>query len=109
MVAYNVWLRSPDLALAQRIARSLRSSAVRALGLAVGGSVQVSMNLVDPDAVGPADVVDAIAASAAIERCELVGLLPHAVLRAAPRPRWGELDLADDRTIEARWPSDLTQ
>ena len=34
--------------------------------------------------------------------CELVGLVPRAVLDAVPRARWAELDLDEDRTIEAR-------
>jgi glutamate formiminotransferase/glutamate formiminotransferase/formiminotetrahydrofolate cyclodeaminase len=73
---------------------------VRALGLAVGDDVQVSMNLVDPARVGPADVWDLVAAHAPIARAELVGLMPHAVLDAAPAERWIQLDLGPDRTIE---------
>lgn len=97
LVAYNVVVDA-TLAEARRIARSLRSPAVRALGLAVGGDVQVSMNLLDPAAVGPAEVFDAIGGG----RAELVGLVPQAVLDAVPRHRWAELDLAPERTIEAR-------
>ncbi len=102
LVAYNLWLARPDLAQARAIARDLRSPAVRALGLAVGDEVQVSMNLVAPDHVGPAQVWDAVAARAAIARAEIVGLVPETVLRATPPHRWAELDLAADRTIEAR-------
>lgn len=39
LVAYNVWLAEPDLALAKRIAVELRSPSVRALGLQVGEQV----------------------------------------------------------------------
>jgi glutamate formiminotransferase len=102
LVAYNVWLAEPDLAAARRLAAALRGPAVRALGLAVGDAVQVSVNLVDPLAVGPAAVHDRVAAEVAVARAELVGLVPAAVLRAVPRHRWAELDLAEDRTIEAR-------
>jgi glutamate formiminotransferase / 5-formyltetrahydrofolate cyclo-ligase len=102
LVAYNVWLAQPDLDLARRIAARLRGPAVRALGLAVGEHVQVSMNLLAPDAVGPAEVYDAVAMLAPVARAELVGLLPAAVLDRADRHRWTELDLADDRTIESR-------
>jgi hypothetical protein len=35
-------------------------------------------------------------------RAELVGLIPEVALRAAPRDRWAELDLGEDRTIESR-------
>ena len=102
LVAYNVWLAEPDLALARRIAADLRGPAVRALGLAVGDAVQVSMNLVDPASVGPADVTDAITAVAPIDRCELVGLVPASVLEVIAPDRWAALDLATDRTIEGR-------
>ncbi|HYI62423.1 MAG TPA: hypothetical protein VEW93_11540 [Acidimicrobiales bacterium] len=102
LVAYNLWLARPDLEAARDIARQLRSPAVRALGLQVGSGVQVSMNLVAPDQVGPAAVWDAVAARAPIERAELVGLVPEAVLRAVPRERWAQLDLGADRTIETR-------
>jgi glutamate formiminotransferase len=102
LVAYNLWLAEPDLATAKAIARDLRSPTVRALGLAVGDEVQVSMNLVDPFVTGPADVHDAVAARTAIARAELVGLIPGAVLDRIPVRRWSTLDLAEDRTIESR-------
>ena len=102
LVAYNVWLATPDLALAKTIAASLRSPAVLALGLAAGGTVQVSCNLVAPAEVGPAAVYDAGAAAAPVRRAELVGLVPAAVLEATAPHRWEELDLGPDRTIEAR-------
>jgi glutamate formiminotransferase len=102
LVAYNVWLAEPDLARARAVAAELRSAQVRTLGLAVGDRVQVSMNLVAPLEVGPAAVADAVAARADVAGCELVGLVPEAVLAAVPPERWAELDLAADRTIEAR-------
>lgn len=102
LVAYNVVLVDADLALARSIAREVRSEHVRALGLPVGDAVQVSMNLVAPEVVGPAAVTDAVAAHTPVAACELVGLLPDAVLRGVPEDRWAELDLAADRTIEAR-------
>ena len=61
LVAWNVWLADPDLALAQRIAREIRGPRLRALGLPVGGRVQVSMNLVAPDELGPAEAWDLVA------------------------------------------------
>lgn len=102
LVAYNVWLDSTDVATAKAIATEIRSAAIRALGLRVGGAVQVSMNLVDPAAVGPAAAYDAVARRARVSRAELVGLLPAAVLEAVPPARWEELDLSPARTIEAR-------
>lgn len=105
LVAYNLWLTEPDLALAQQVAKAIRAPAVRALGLPVGGEVQVSMNLIAPHEIGPAHVFDAVAARADIARAELVGLVPQAVVEAIPRHRWPELDLAPERTIEARLES----
>jgi glutamate formiminotransferase len=107
LVAYNVWLDSRDRALARRLAAAVRGPDIRALGLAAGGYVQVSMNLIDPLAVGPAVAFDDVRAGAArehvaVRRAELVGLVPEAVLAAIPPARWAELDLSPERTIEAR-------
>lgn len=102
LVAYNLWLAEPNHELARRVARDLRGPAVRALALEVGGHVQVSMNLVDPERVGPADVYDEVARHAAIARAELVGLVPGSVRARIPEERWEQLDLAGDRTIDAR-------
>ncbi|MGI9120516.1 MAG: glutamate formimidoyltransferase [Acidimicrobiales bacterium] len=102
LVAYNLWLAHPDLALARALARSLRGPSVRALGLAVGAAVQVSMNLIEPFRVGPEAVYDRVAADAAIDRAEVVGLVPEAVLDSVEQRRWGQLGLEPDRTMEAR-------
>lgn len=107
LVAYNVWVSGVDLAVTRRIAADVRGEAVRALGLQVGDRVQVSLNLVRPDEVGPEVAYDLVARAVAahggaVAGAELVGLVPAAVLRAADRRRWAELDLADERTIEAR-------
>lgn len=109
LVAYNVWLATPELGVARRIAREIRQPGLRTLGLQVGDRVQVSMNLVDPLRIGPGAAFDAVAARTAVAGAELVGLVPRRVLDAEARHRWTELDLAPDRTIEARleaagWP-----
>lgn len=107
LVAFNVWLAAPAVDVAQRVAASMRGPHVRALGLAAGDRLQVSMNLVAPHSLGPADAYDRVARlaegfDARPEGAELVGLVPRAVLDAVPRERWAELDLSEDRTIEAR-------
>jgi len=107
LVAYNVWLTTPDLSVARAVASAIRGPGVRALGLAVGGTTQVSCNLVDPFVVGPAEVHDAVGrlaeqAGTAVARAELVGLAPAAVVDAVPPARRDALDLAPGRTIEAR-------
>lgn len=102
LVAWNVWLAEPDLALAQRIARDIRGPQLRALGLPVGARVQVSMNLVSPDELGPAEAWDLVAERAAVAGAELVGLVPRSVLERIDRARWAELDMAEGKTIESR-------
>jgi glutamate formiminotransferase len=102
LVAYNLWLERPDLALAREIAREIRGPDLRTLGLAVGSEVQVSCNLIAPWSVGPAAVHDAVAGRAGVARAELVGLIPSSILEDTPRSRWKELDLAASATIEAR-------
>lgn len=107
LIAYNLWLEDSDAATARALADTIRSPAVRALGLADAHIVQVSCNLIEPWRVGPADVYDALAerlraGRGRIGRAELVGLLPEEVLRAVPPSRWTALDLGEDRTIEAR-------
>ena len=102
LIAYNVWLADPDLSLARAVAREIRGPNLRTLGLQVGHRVQVSMNLIVPEVVDPATATDAVAEHAGVAGCELVGLLPRAVLERIPPERWRELDLAEDRTIEAR-------
>jgi glutamate formiminotransferase / 5-formyltetrahydrofolate cyclo-ligase len=107
LVAYNLWLTTTDLAVARAVAAEVRGPAVRALGLAVNGASQVSCNLVAPYVVGPAEVFDrvrrlAAAAGTALARAELVGLAPAGVVEAVAPARRAELDLDDERTVEAR-------
>lgn len=102
LIAYNVWLRGIDLATTRAIAADVRSEHIRTLGLQVGQLTQVSMNLVTPHIVGPAQAFDAVATRVAVERAELVGLIPAAILADIPRVRWEELDLAREKTIEWR-------
>ncbi len=102
LVAYNLWLAEPDLERARAVAAAVRGDGIRALGLAVGDRVQVSMNLVDPDRVGPAVAYDRVAAEIEVAGAELVGLVPRRVLEAIAPERWAALDLSEDRTVEAR-------
>ena len=107
MLAWNLWLSEPDLDLAKSIASSIRRPGVRALGLQVGDEVQVSMNLVAPLTVGPAEVYDRVASLAGIARAELVGLAPQSVLDAVDEKRWEQLNLSVETTIESRLQSRL--
>ena len=91
---------------ARRIAASIRQNCVRALAFEVGDDVQVSCNLIDVTVVTPSQVYDQVRAlvpdGGSIERAELVGLAPAALLRAEDPSRWDELGLSEDATIEAR-------
>lgn len=105
LVAYNVWVSSIEVA--RLIAPRVRGPQVRALALVVGKRAQVSCNLIEPDAFGPARLYDAVAALAAeaggtVEGAELVGLLPELVLAAVPAARWPELGLSAEATVESR-------
>lgn len=90
LIAFNVFLRTADVAIARAIASRIRERdgglpGVRALGLLVGGQAQVSMNLVDYRATSPVAVVDAIRQravdhSVALDRSELIGLIPRDAL-----------------------------
>lgn len=102
LIAYNVVLRDNDFALAQTIARSLRSPWVRALAFSLGERVQVSSNLVAPWHFGPAEFYDAVAARAPVHAAELVGLLPAEVLAGIEPGRYEELDVSREQTIEFR-------
>lgn len=102
LVAYNVVLQTPDLGTARAIAAAIRGPGLRALGLAVGERVQVSMNLIDPHRLGPAAAYDLVRAHAPVAEAELVGLLTEAVLAAIPRKRWAELDVGVEQTVEWR-------
>ena len=107
LVAYNMWVSGGDPALARSVAAAVRAPAVRALAFDLPSGLQVSCNLVEPDQVGPAQVHDEVARllaarGASVDRCELVGLVPAAVLEAVPRHRWRELGLGEEMTIEAR-------
>ena len=102
LVAWNMWLRDVDLTQTRQIATQVRSSQIRTLGLQVGEFTQVSCNLIAPDTHGPDVAYDLVATHVAIDRCELVGLIPRNALEKIPSDRWETLDLDDTKTIEWR-------
>jgi glutamate formiminotransferase len=100
LAAFNVVLASGDLRLAREIARTLRERGgglrtLRALGIALAdGRVQVSCNLTDPLATPLDRVVELVRTLAArqgvaVERSELIGLVPRAALVAVAARRLG--------------------
>ena len=101
LIAYNIWLKDSTLEKAKQISALLRSDSVRTLGLQVGSSAQVSINLIDYAVTGPLQVYDVVAQHAPIDRAELVGLVPARALADIPRNRWNELNLSAEKTIES--------
>lgn len=92
LIAFNVILRTTDIAVARHIARTIRARNgglpfVKALGfrLHTRALVQVSMNLVNYEVTGMTAVYDAIRREAdvlgvEIESAEIVGLVPRNAL-----------------------------
>jgi glutamate formiminotransferase len=108
LVAYNVWLdATTTINIARAIAQSVRGDGIRTLALHVGNQWQVSMNLIDPDRIGPDIATERVINIAhqhnvAIDHCELVGLIPQHALNKISEQRWSELDLSAEQTIEFR-------
>lgn len=90
LIAYNVYLNTNDVSIAQKIGRAVRLSSgglryVKAMGMLVEGMAQVSMNLTNYRKTPIARVVEFIRREAArygatITHSELVGLIPQDAL-----------------------------
>ena len=90
LVAFNVYLTTDDLKIAQQIARVIRASSggfahVKALGMMVDGHAQVSMNFTNTTETPLAPVIEAIKREAelrgvGIDHSELIGLISNSVL-----------------------------
>ncbi|MDZ4159976.1 MAG: glutamate formimidoyltransferase, partial [Anaerolineaceae bacterium] len=90
LIAFNVYLNTADVSIAQKIARAIRQSSgglryVKAMGMLVEGQAQVSMNLTNFHQTPIARVVEMIRREAArfgaaLTHSELVGLVPQAAL-----------------------------
>jgi glutamate formiminotransferase/formiminotetrahydrofolate cyclodeaminase len=90
LIAYNIYLTTDDVSIAEKIAKTIRFSSggfrfVKALGMLVEGRAQISMNLTNYQKTPLALVVETIRREAArygvmIHHAELVGLIPQAAL-----------------------------
>jgi len=90
LVAFNVYLTTSDVSIAQKIGRAVRHSSgglrfVKAMGVLVDGRAQVSMNLTNFRRTPIAQVVEMIRREAqrygvAVHHSELVGLIPQEAL-----------------------------
>ncbi|HXM38035.1 MAG TPA: glutamate formimidoyltransferase [Gemmatimonadales bacterium] len=111
LVAYNIYLDTPDVAIAKEIAKRIRTSsgglpAVQASGFEVGGLAQVSMNLLDIDVTPLATVFLAVKAAATergvgVKKSEIVGLIPERALVGAAATSLMLPDAAD-HVLEAK-------
>src|SRR6516162_7668227 len=93
LVAYNVYLNTPDVEIAKKVAKSIRFSNgglrfVKGMGVGVRGLAQVSMNLTDTDQTPIARVFEYVKREAARYgvmplSSEIVGLIPKKALEDA--------------------------
>ncbi len=93
LIAFNVYLSTPEVPIAQKIAKAVRFSNggfryVKAMGVLVEGRAQVSMNLTNYRGSSIAHVVEFVRREAArygvsIHHTELVGLTPQESLISA--------------------------
>jgi hypothetical protein len=106
LVAWNIWLVGVSRDETRTLVKAVRRPEVRSLAFRTGEYTQVSCNLIDPLVIGPDVVYDEVArrlpVGGSIVRCELVGLVPRAVLDTVERGRWEELGLSANQTIESR-------
>ena len=90
LIAFNVYLTTDDVSIANQIARKIRHSSgglrfVKSMGVLVDGRAQVSMNLTNFRRTAIASVVEMIRREALrygvqIHHSELVGLIPNEAL-----------------------------
>jgi glutamate formiminotransferase/formiminotetrahydrofolate cyclodeaminase len=90
LVAFNVYLTTEDVSIANKIARAVRHSSgglrfVKSMGVLVEGRAQVSMNLTNFRRTPMARVVELIRREAqrygvAVHHAEVVGLIPNEAL-----------------------------
>ncbi len=95
LIAYNIYLTTSDVSIAEKIARRVRNSSggfryVKAMGVLVGGLAQVSMNLTNFRRSPIAQITETVRREAArygaaIHHSEIVGLVPNQALINAAR------------------------
>ncbi|MEW5987594.1 MAG: glutamate formimidoyltransferase [Chloroflexota bacterium] len=110
LLAYNIYLNSDDVEIANQIARAVRFTSgglrfVQALGFLVEGQAQVSMNLTDFTKTPIYRVQEMVRREAAryglaITKSELVGLAPQKALLETARWYLQLDDLRDEQILE---------
>ena len=95
LIAYNIFLNTPDVSIAEKIARRVRNSTggfhfVKGIGLVDDGLAQVSMNLTNYQRSPMAQVTEFVRREAqrygvGIHHSEIVGLVPSRAIINAGR------------------------
>ena len=95
LIAYNIFLNTPDVSIAEKIARRVRNSSggfhfVKGMGVLVDGLAQVSMNLTNYRRSPMAQVTEFVRREAqrygvGIHHTEIVGLVPSRAIINAGR------------------------
>ena len=121
LIAFNINLATDELAVAIKIATTIRESsggmpAVQAMGVLLENPgeptmAQVSMNLVDWERTGIAAVIREVRrlaqeAGTVIDHCELIGLAPTAALLEVSADALGLRDFTADQALELRLARD---
>jgi glutamate formiminotransferase / formiminotetrahydrofolate cyclodeaminase len=118
LIAFNIYLTTSDISIAQKIAKIVRSSSgglhyVKAMGVLVDGRAQVSMNLTNYRQSSIAHVVEMVRREAvhfgvAIHHSELVGLIPQEALVNTAQWYLQLDDLQSEQILENRLFNILT-
>lgn len=112
LIAYNIYLNSDNVEIADEIARAVRFSSgglrfVQAKGFLVEGQAQVSMNLTNFDKTPIYRVQEMVKREAeryglVITKAELVGLIPQAALMASAKYYLQLDEMNDGQVLEYR-------
>lgn len=111
LIAFNVYLDTPDVDVARQVARKVRERdgglpGLKALGLEVAGRAQVSLNITDIEATPLPVALEAVRESAAVygarvEWTELVGMMPLEALVQTARHHLALRDFGGRHILEA--------
>jgi len=112
LIAYNIFLNTPDVSIAQKIARRVRNSSggfhyVKGMGVLVEGLAQVSMNLTNFHRSPMAQVTEFVRREAerygvGIHHSEIVGLVPSQAMVNAARYYMQMDGFENDQLLENR-------
>lgn len=112
LIAFNIYLSTNDVSIAQKIARAVRHSSgglrfVKGMGVMVEGRAQVSMNLTNYRKTPVARVVEFVRREAerygvGIHHSELVGLIPQEALIDAAQWYIQLDDFENDQILEQK-------